>query len=180
MNLDDVSNYLQFDPADMLHDITTLPDQLETGWRDASRQVQQFQPFPEIRQVLITGMGGSAIAGDLAAAYVQPFCKVPVQVLREYDLPGWVDARHTLVIASSHSGGTEETLSVVSQVRKIGAHLIGVTTGGQLKQICLESWCAGTHLRAQRSTPRGGRFLLRECVGNPRPSSPDSRPEQRN
>ncbi len=139
MNLDDLASYTQFDPADMLQEITALPDQLESGWQNASHQILQFQPFPDIRQVLITGMGGSAIAGDLVTAYVQPFCKVPVQVLREYDLPGWVDARHTLVIASSHSGSTEETLSVVSQVRKKGAPFIGVTTGGQLQKICVDS-----------------------------------------
>jgi glucose/mannose-6-phosphate isomerase len=82
------------------------------------------------------GMGGSAIAGDLVAAYVQPFCKVPVMISREYDLPGWVDSSHTLIIASSHSGSTEETLTAVSQAIKAGTPLIASTTGGELTSIC--------------------------------------------
>lgn len=136
MNLDDISQYPAVDPADMLHDITTLPDQLESGWKEAVRQLSEYPPYPEVQNVLITGMGGSAIAGDLVAAYIQPFCKIPVVVSREYHLPAWVDPTHTLVIASSHSGGTEETLSAVSQALALGTPLIASTTGGTLAEIC--------------------------------------------
>src|SRR5205085_2856995 len=64
--------------------------------------------------VLLLGMGGSAIGGDLARDIVADTCPVPFQVNRDYDLPAWVD-RRTLVIASSYSGNTEETLSGLEQ-----------------------------------------------------------------
>lgn len=134
MNLDDVSKYKQIDLQDMLSHIQSLPDQLATAWADASQLVKQFKPFTDIRNVLITGMGGSAIAGDLTAAYVVAECPVPITILREYTLPAWADA-HTLAIASSHSGNTEETLSVVQQVLQKGIPLVRITTGGKLSKM---------------------------------------------
>jgi glucose/mannose-6-phosphate isomerase len=134
MNLDDFKQYKLIDPQDMMHDIVTLPDQLATAWMDAIQLVEQFNPFPEIQNILITGMGGSAIAGDLIAAYIQHECSVPLMVLREYQLPAWVN-KHTLVIASSHSGNTEETLSVVRQTLKAEIPLVRITTGGKIATI---------------------------------------------
>jgi glucose/mannose-6-phosphate isomerase len=134
MNLDDLKQYRKIDPEDMLNDILTLPDQLAAAWKDSSKLVKEYLPFPEIHNVLITGMGGSAIAGDLTAAYVLAECSVPVFVLREYRLPAWVD-QHTLVIASSHSGNTEETLSVVVRVLKEQIPLVRITTGGKIAKL---------------------------------------------
>ncbi len=62
-----------------------------------------------IKNILISGMGSSSIAGDLIKAYAAPFSRVPVEVIRHYELPAWVD-EHTLFIACSYSGDTEETL----------------------------------------------------------------------
>jgi len=81
-------------------------------------------------QVLLCGMGGSAIAGDL----IQPLlasmtCRLLVH--RDYDLPPGID-RDTLVVASSYSGNTEETLSAVAAARRRGCRLIGLTSGGEL------------------------------------------------
>jgi glucose/mannose-6-phosphate isomerase len=134
MNLDDIEQYKQIDPQNMLQDIETLPDQLASAWADALRLVQGFESFSSIRNVLITGMGGSAIAGDLTAVYVQTECPLPVVVLREYNLPAWAD-EHTLVIASSHSGNTEETLSVAAQALRKNIPLVRITTGGKIEQL---------------------------------------------
>ncbi len=134
MNLDDISQFKIIDPQDMLGEIQSLPDQLAAGWADASKLVKAFEPKTDIRNVLITGMGGSAIAGDLVRVYVQDQCPIPLVILRDYDLPAWVDS-HTLVIASSHSGNTEETLSVVKQVLDKNYPLVRITTGGKLAKI---------------------------------------------
>ncbi len=74
-------------------------------------------------------MGGSAIAGDLVTAEVAQSCSIPIMVLRDYDLPAWVN-EHTLVIASSHSGNTEETLSAARQTLQRNIPLIRISTGG--------------------------------------------------
>lgn len=120
------------DPGDMLGRIEDFPNQV----RDAWHQVSGFSLPAGIARdpdgVVITGMGGSAIGGDLAAGLAAPACRVPVAVHRGYGLPGWVTDR-TLIIASSYSGGTEETLNAWDAAGEAGARRIAVTTGGPLK-----------------------------------------------
>jgi glucose/mannose-6-phosphate isomerase len=108
MNLDDLSMFRQLDTQDMIGHINGLPDQLLTAW-----ELGQTLPLPEmhgVQKILIAGMGGSAIGADLMAAYAAPHCAAPIFVHRDYDLPAWASGPETLVIASSHSGNTEETL----------------------------------------------------------------------
>jgi glucose/mannose-6-phosphate isomerase len=131
MNLDDLSAIKSNDPQDMLGHILSLPDQLESAWKLG---LQPELPAGEgIRQVVIAGMGGSAIGADLIEAYTRPFCRVPVVVHRDYGLPAWAEGNHTLVIASSHSGNTEETLSAFTEARERGCRLMALSTGGTLK-----------------------------------------------
>jgi glucose/mannose-6-phosphate isomerase len=114
----------------MLAQIDGLPVQLQAAWA-----LGATLPLPDwqgIRQVLIAGLGGSAIGGDLLAAYVAPACRVPVVLHRDYDLPVWVHGQGTLVIASSHSGNTEETLSAFGRALNQGCRILAVCTGGEL------------------------------------------------
>ena len=108
MNLDDLDFIHKLDRQNMLGEIDNLPDQLKNAW-----DLGQTLPLPGnkgYRQVIIPGMGGSAIGADLLAAFISPDCKIPVLVQRDYGLPAWANGPETLVIASSHSGNTEETL----------------------------------------------------------------------
>lgn len=90
-------------------------------------------PVDDIRSVVVCGMGGSAIAADLVAgAYVERL-RAPLVVVRDYVLPGWVD-EHTLVILSSYSGTTEETLTCAMQATDRGARCLAITSGGKLKE----------------------------------------------
>ena len=131
MNLDDLSNIQQIDKQNMLNEIDGLSDQLAAAWA-----LGQTLPDPGssqgVRQVVIAGMGGSAIGADLLAAYIAPFCKVPVIVQRDYGLPSWARGEETLVIASSHSGNTEETLDSFDTALKNGCRVVAVCTGGDL------------------------------------------------
>ena len=88
----------------------------------------------EINQVVIAGMGGSAIGGDLLRAYAGPDSNVPISVVRTYQLPASV-TKDTLLVASSYSGNTEETLSLVTEALSRGTHIFCITTGGQLLDI---------------------------------------------
>jgi glucose/mannose-6-phosphate isomerase len=83
-------------------------------------------------------MGGSAIGADLVAAYTVPRCKVPLVVHRNYDLPAWARGSQTLVIASSHSGNTEETLEAFNLAASLGCRCLALTTGGKLAELCQE------------------------------------------
>lgn len=130
MNLDDTSTFKQIDPQDMLSQIDGLPDQLQAAWELGSSKA--VPAWPGVRQVVVAGMGGSAIGADLLAAYVAPFCPVPVYVHRDYTLPAWASGQETVVIAASHSGNTEETIAAFEQALARNCHCLAIATGGKL------------------------------------------------
>jgi len=76
-------------------------------------------------------MGGSAIGADILRAYCYHTCPYPVQVIRHYEIPQWIN-EHTLFIACSYSGNTEETLTALEAAREKGAQAIAVTSGGEM------------------------------------------------
>jgi glucose/mannose-6-phosphate isomerase len=144
MNLDDYQNFNQIDKQDMLGHINGLPDQLEQAWK-----LGHELPLPSwtgIQRVLVTGMGGSAIGGDLVAAYVEPTSPVPLAVVRDYNLPAWARGAETLVIASSHSGNTEETLSAYKSASQRGCTRLAVCTGGELARLASADQAAGQNV----------------------------------
>jgi len=97
------------DSGDMLGRIKDLPKQVRDAWAIASKAT--IPPaYSDVRSIVVAGMGGSAIGGDLAAALLADELKVPMTVHRDYGLPAYV-GRDSLVIVSSYSGNTEETLS---------------------------------------------------------------------
>ena len=91
----------------------------------------------EIKNVLICGMGGSGIGGKLVSQWIANEIKVPVLLSSDYTIPSFVN-QHTLVIASSYSGNTEETISSIEIAKKNNAVIIGLTSGGKLKQFCID------------------------------------------
>jgi len=88
----------------------------------------------EITSLVVTGMGGSALAALLVKVLYQAKLTIPLDIVRSYDLPGYVNA-NTLVIASSYSGNTEETLSALAQAQQKGAQLAIIASGGRLTEI---------------------------------------------
>ena len=132
-NLDDHKVYNRLDPANMREHLHGLPGQCRTAWYKA-RGFDLPQDYAEIDKVVVLGMGGSAIGGDLARSLLLSKGKPILFVNREYDLPGFVDEK-TLVIASSYSGNTEETLSAFSQAVKGTCKKLAMTTGGELKTL---------------------------------------------
>ncbi|MBU2611643.1 MAG: bifunctional phosphoglucose/phosphomannose isomerase [Chloroflexi bacterium] len=130
MNLDDFSSFAKLDPQNMLGEIDSLPEQLEKAW-ELGQTCEVFKTS-QVSRVVIAGMGGSAIGADLLAAYLAPSCKIPIFVHRDYGLPAFARGRETLVIASSHSGNTEETLDSFEAALKNGCRLLAISTGGEL------------------------------------------------
>src|SRR5947208_6838150 len=121
------------DPEDMLGRIKELPKQIRDAWAIATKA--SIPPaYGDVRSIIVAGMGGSAIGGDLAAALLEGELKVPMTVHRDYGLPGYV-GRDSLVIASSYSGNTEETLSAFEAARQRGAKILVLTTGGKVAEL---------------------------------------------
>lgn len=85
----------------------------------------------EITRIVIAGMGGSALAALVIKAWLVKELSIPLEVVRTYDLPEYVNY-NTLVVASSYSGNTEETLSALEQARSRNAQIAIVASGGKL------------------------------------------------
>ena len=133
VNLDDIQLYKRLDPANMLENLHRFPQQCYAAWRKA-KDFELPPDYASIDKVVILGMGGSAIGGDLVRSLISSKSKPIVFVNRDYDLPAFVDDR-TLVIASSYSGNTEETLSAFSQALEKKCKKLAMTTGGKLKTL---------------------------------------------
>ncbi|MFQ5945609.1 MAG: bifunctional phosphoglucose/phosphomannose isomerase [Anaerolineae bacterium] len=133
MDLDNREALRANDPGGLGARMAEFPGQLLEGWRIA-RATDLPSRYGDATAVAILGMGGSAIGGGLVKAIVTDSCPVPIQDIRDYRLPAAVGP-HTLVIASSHSGETEETLSAFEEAISRGARLAAVTTGGRLAEM---------------------------------------------
>ena len=133
VDLDDPKVYKRLDPANMLEHLQALPQQCRAAWHKA-KDFELPKDYTDIDKVVILGMGGSAIGGDLVRSLFSSQKKPIIFVSRDYDLPAFVDDR-TLVIASSYSGNTEETLSAFSQALERKCKKLAMTTGGKLKTI---------------------------------------------
>ena len=119
------------DPDDMRGAVRAHPDHLREGWERGGAVESYDLDTASLNGIVVCGMGGSAIGGDLVRTLVEPSSPVPFVVNRGYTLPGWVGEK-TLVVASSYSGGTEETLSAFAEAQERGAQIVAVTSGGTL------------------------------------------------
>ena len=131
-DLDNGASYQSLDPNGMLDFAVELPSQVE----EAARIGRRFSPPGSLwnpSEVVIAGMGGSAVAGDFLARLLEDRAPVPVLVCRNYQIPRFVGPR-TLFIASSHSGNTEETLSAVARAKRRRARIVGIATHGKLAE----------------------------------------------
>lgn len=116
--------------------IQDFPNHLEQAL-ELARNAAFMNPGKRPSNVLITGLGGSGIGGSIVAELCANTARVPIVVNKDYTVPHWVGV-DTLVIASSYSGNTEETLAAGSQALEYGAMLAAVTSGGKLRELCEE------------------------------------------
>ena len=137
MNLDDLERFKQLDTLNMLGEIDNLPDQLALAYQLGMKH--DLPDWKNFRQVVIAGMGGSAIGADLLASYCASLAPLPVSVHRDYSLPLFARGDETLVICSSHSGNTEETLDAFESARKAECRIVVVCTGGELAKRAKEN-----------------------------------------
>ena len=133
MKMNDTKRFAELDSENMIAHINGLPDQLLRAW--AVGQDLDMPKSKHIKQIIVAGMGGSAIGADLIKAYAETFLSVPLHVHRGYGLPAWAKGKECLVICSSHSGNTEETLSAFAQAAEHGCQILAATTGGRLAEL---------------------------------------------
>ena len=121
---------LVLDQGRMLEALRGFPEQAERGLALSCRIPTGIQGF---KSVVVLGMGGSAIAGDILAR----FSKVPVITVRDYTLPPWVNSE-TLIVGISYSGETEETLCAFREGLRRTKRAVALSTGGALAAMCEE------------------------------------------
>lgn len=131
--LDDEEALRRLDRGDMLGAAGSLPEQVRDAWA-ISRSLAVPDAHRAVHAVAVLGMGGSAIGGDLVRGIWADRLRVPVEVVRGYDLPAWVGPS-TLVVASSYSGTTEETISAFGQAAERRAPSAIISTGGTLLDV---------------------------------------------
>ncbi len=124
---------LVIDTLDMWGATIGLPEQVEAA-ASAARDVGPLPPRERIENIVVLGMGGSGIAGDVIAVSAAPFLPVPVSVVKGYVPPDYVGTG-SLVFAISFSGDTEETLEAAAAAYEAGAAVVAVTGGGQLASL---------------------------------------------
>ena len=123
-----------YDKENMFESIWNFPNNLKDAIA-LGDGIDLKNDYSHINNIVIAGMGGSAIGGDIVSVLENSNIKIPYTVCRDYSIPGWVNSS-SLVICSSYSGNTEETLTVFEKAIISGAKVIGMTTGGILYQEC--------------------------------------------
>lgn len=120
------------DSNNMFDSIINFPKNIDEALKIA-KKIKFKNKYDKIENVVIAGMGGSAIGGDIVLALGKENIDIPLTISRNYTLPNWVN-KNSLVICSSYSGNTEETLSCLEDALKKNSQICGITTGGILKR----------------------------------------------
>ncbi|MFP3984709.1 MAG: bifunctional phosphoglucose/phosphomannose isomerase [Candidatus Bathyarchaeia archaeon] len=127
--LDQPDKIRSIDKSGMLETCEKMPDLC----RDAIKRAKKVKiPFGQPENIIVAGMGGSAIGGNLLKDWLYDRASIPVEVCRDYDLPAYAD-ENSMVIAVSYSGETEETLNTFLKAVKRHCPILTITSGGHLQ-----------------------------------------------
>jgi len=131
--LDNQETVKKIDMSDMLGDLVKTPEYC----RDAIKRAKQVNLPKKAnpQNIVIVGMGGSAIGGEILKDWLRDELPLSIEVCRDYILPAYVN-KDTLVFANSYSGNTEETLTAFLTAIKRKCTVLAVTSGGQLGAFC--------------------------------------------
>jgi len=133
ISLDDPTIIATYDPSGSLAVADAIPETAEAAYAKA-RQVALPARYNWFTQLVICGMGGSAISADLLRNFLFSKATVPVMVVRSSQLPATVGP-NTLVIASSYSGNTAETLACYERAQELGARVVAISSGGKIQEL---------------------------------------------
>ncbi len=129
----EIKDYVQkYDPQNQFDVLVNSYQQIEFAWNNRFK-IGGFTSS-DLSNIVISGLGGSAISADLIKNYLVNEINIPIVVNRNYNLPKFAD-KNTLLIASSYSGNTEETISALKQAIELGCKIVCITTGGEVEAI---------------------------------------------
>lgn len=131
-----------------------LPEQVEAA-AGLAEDLDGLPHHDQVENVLVLGMGGSGIAGDVLAAVAGPFMPVPVVVSKGYECPSFV-GDGTLCFAVSFSGNTEETVEAATEAAAAGARMVVLSSGGRLAELAAQWHAPWVQLPDDIPMPRAG------------------------
>ena len=134
--LDNLKIMSEIDKSNMLDIIERFPEQIETSYDVENSSI--LRSYLKINNIIISGMGASAISGDIVKSLFLDRLNIPIFVNRQYSLPKWAN-KNTLLISQSYSGNTEETLNTFKNGYQKRCKIIGISSGGKLKELCEKS-----------------------------------------
>lgn len=130
--LDSLEEIRKLDESNALGSIEMLGSQIQQIW-DLAQNLHFDESYQDVTNVVVAGMGGSVLGTHVIQTVFKDELKVPVLIVPDYEMPSFVNEK-TLVIASSYSGSTEETLAAVADAQTKGAKIAGITSGGKLAE----------------------------------------------
>ena len=137
VDLDDLNQIAALDSEDVLGAVERFADQCREGW-EIGKAAEGLPDATGVDSIVVLGMGGSGVSGDVIEAVVEPRLPVPFRVIKSYGpLPEWI-GRNTLVIAVSYSGSTEETVTAIKEAHNRGSRIIALSSGGPLGELSRE------------------------------------------
>ncbi len=128
--LDNQTELARLDQDNLRGSIQALGDQIADAW-DQVQTLNLSLDTGRVRNIVVSGMGGSALGPDIIKRAFKNELTIPFEIVNDYALPGYVGA-DSLVIVSSYSGTTEETLASAQDAKQRGAQILGITVGGEL------------------------------------------------
>jgi len=135
--LDDINEIRKIDQKGMYDLVYQFPSQFEDALNITEAAQLPDWDTNQIKNIVVAGLGGSAIGGDLVRSYLAEKLTIPFFVCRNYTLPNFVD-ESSLVFISSYSGNTEETLSAYDDAKKRKARILAISSGGKVKEKALQ------------------------------------------
>lgn len=137
--LDDIKIFEKYDEDEASFGIERLPEQVHAAW-NATREITVPASYKKTGEILVVGMGGSGLCGEVIQSALRSEMKKPVTAVHDYELPKFVSSK-TLVVIVSFSGETEEVLSVAKEAKRLRSKVLVVTSGGALgKMAKREKW----------------------------------------
>jgi len=135
--LDDTKKIIEKNIGKFLETISALPKQIEQTWEDI-QSVTIPKSYRSVQNIVVNGMGGSGLGSHILFSLYFDQLSIPLRVIHSYSIPAYV-GKKTLYVLSSYSGTTEEPVATAEEALKRGAKVIGITTGGDVKNFCLKN-----------------------------------------
>ncbi len=134
--LDDRTRIANLDTSNVLGSVEALGDQIQDAW-EQTKNLEFPASYPNVKNIVVSGMGGSSLGALVIKRLYKDELTLPIEIYPHYQLPGYVN-EESLVILSSYSGTTEETLAAAEQAIASHAHIAVITGGGKLAEMAVE------------------------------------------